>query len=95
MLFEWDERKRATNIAKHGLDFLDAVTIWRSPVIDPAAVRVVGPENRIAAVGTIGNDEIVVVVIYTMRNSVRRIISARRARRNERKDYQDRFGIGR
>jgi uncharacterized protein len=95
MQFEWDEEKRRYNIEKHGLDFQDAMMIWRKPVLDPVAVRIVGLENRAAALGIVGDDEIIVVVIYTMRDSVRRIISARRARRNERKDYKDCFGLGR
>lgn len=77
------------------MDFQDAMMIWRKPVLDPVAVRIVGLENRAAALGIVGDDEIIVVVIYTMRDSVRRIISARRARRNERKDYKDCFGLGR
>jgi uncharacterized DUF497 family protein len=34
-------------------------------------------------------------VVYTLRDSIRRIISARRARRHERQVYQDQFGAGR
>ena len=94
MKFEWDEEKRAANLAKHGLDFIDARLIWRGPVLDPASLRVVEGEIRPSALGMIGEDEIIVAVVYTARGDTLRIISARRARRNERKAYQDRFGRG-
>lgn len=94
MEFEWDEGKRAANLVRHGLDFADARTIWRRPVIDPAAERFVGSEYRPLAIGIIGEDEIIVAIVYTVRNGVVRLISARRARRYERKLYQDRFGRG-
>ena len=31
MRFEWDERKRQANLAKHGLDFVDADLVFRGP----------------------------------------------------------------
>ncbi|WP_184069457.1 BrnT family toxin [Sphingosinicella soli] len=94
MEFEWDEIKRQTNLAKHGLDFIDARMIWNKPVIDPCDSRNSGTEIRYAALGIVGRDEIIVVVVYTKRAARIRLISARRARRNERKAYQDRFGRG-
>lgn len=94
MEFEWDDSKRAANLEKHGIDFVRAVTIWQRAVIDPAAERTIGEEQRILALGTIGDDDIIVAVIYTIRNGIRRIISARRGRRNERTYYQTQFGRG-
>jgi uncharacterized DUF497 family protein len=94
MDFEWDEDKRLANLEKHGIDFLDARAIWAGQVLDPAAERNVEGEPRPTALGTIGEDEIVVAVVYTVRDGIVRMISARRARRNERKVYQDRFGRG-
>lgn len=95
MEFEWDEAKRAANLAKHGIDFLDAIAIWTSPVIDPAESRLVDAELRHAALGVVGGDNLIIAVIYTERPDARRIISARRARRNERADYTRVFGAGR
>lgn len=94
MIFEWDEDKAVANIEKHGIDFLDARRIWEQPVIDPAGERVVGDEYRPMALGVIGSDEIVIAVVYTTRDSAIRLISARRARRNERALYQNRFSRG-
>ena len=94
MEFEWDEDKRLSNLDKHGVDFNRARTIWGGEVIDPAAERRVGDEVRRLALGTVGEDEIVIAVVYTDRDQVRRIISARRARRYERERYQGEFGHG-
>lgn len=94
MLFEWDEAKREANAVKHAIDFCDAAMIWDRPVIDPAASRTVENETRLTAIGVIGDNEIIVAVVYTQRDTVVRLISARRARRNERKTYQSRFRRG-
>ena len=94
MEFEWDDDKRFANLAKHGIDFVDARLAWRSPIIDPVDERIVGEEYRPTALGIIGEDEIIIAIVYTVRDGILRLISARRARRNERKIYQDRFGRG-
>lgn len=94
MEFEWDDDKRLANLAKHGIDFVDARLAWRSAIIDPVDERIVGDEYRPTALGMIGEDEIIIAIVNTVREGILRLISARRARRNERKIYQDRFGRG-
>lgn len=94
MIFEWDSDKALVNIEKHGIDFVDVVNLWAGPVIDPAGERLVADEYRPTALGTIGPDDLIVAVVYTVRDGVIRLISARRARRNERQNYQDQFGRG-
>jgi uncharacterized protein len=83
MLFEWDESKRRTNLAKHLIDFQDAIKIFDGPVFEVARRR--HGEDRVLAVGLMEGIEI--VVVYVIRGGTRRIISARKAHRNERKDY--------
>ena len=87
MLFEWDESKRRSNLAKHRIDFQDAIGIFDGPVFEKAS-RSHG-EDRVVAIGLIENIE--VVVVYMIRGKGRRTISARRAHRNERQDYADRL----
>ncbi len=94
MEFEWDEDKRFANLSKHGIDFADALAMWENAVIDPAAERIVSGELRLLALGTIGQGETIVAVVYTERGAARRLISARRARKDERQDYQETFGRG-
>ena len=83
MLFEWDESKRQSNLAKHHIDFQDALRIFDGPVFEKAS-RSRG-EDRIVAIGLI--EDVEIVVVYAIRGKRRRIISARRAHRDERQDY--------
>ncbi|AVQ71092.1 hypothetical protein MTo_04090 [Microcystis aeruginosa NIES-1211] len=84
-LFEWDENKRQANIEKHRIDFADLEAIFSGPIIERVDNRQNYGEIRVILVGTI--DNIVLVVVYTWRGSVRRIISARRANNRERRTY--------
>jgi len=83
MLFEWDESKRQANLAKHHIDFHDAKRIFDGPVFERMESR--HGEDRMLAIGLI--EDIEIVVVYVMRGKRRRIISARRAHRDERQDY--------
>ena len=83
--FEWDPEKEATNISKRSLDFTTASCIWASAVVERIDERRDYGEIRIIATGAV--DPHILVVVYTWRDEVRRIISARRANGRER----DRF----
>jgi uncharacterized DUF497 family protein len=83
MLFEWDESKRQANLAKHLVDFEDATKIFDGPVFEQARRR--HGEDRVLGIGLV--EDIEIVVVYVMRGECRRIISARRAHRDERQDY--------
>ena len=86
MLFDWDETKRQSNLAKQLIDFADAVQIFEGPVFEKVQRR--HDENRVLAVGLL---EDIQTVVIAMRGKYRRIISARRANRNERQDYENQF----
>jgi uncharacterized DUF497 family protein len=89
--FEWDEAKRQANIAKHGIDFRDAEALFDGrPVVTRTTVR--DGEVRAVTVGTL--DGIHYAVVSTERSEQVRIISVRRARRNERRDYREVHGGG-
>lgn len=83
MLFEWDEGKRRANLAKHLIDFQDAMQVFDGPVFEKVQRR--HDEDRVLAIGLVQDVEI--VVVYVMRGNRRRIISARRAHRDERQAY--------
>ncbi len=84
--FEWDENKRISNLRKHGIDFKDAVKLFFAPhIIMESNVR--DGELRLGAVGKV--NDVVVTVIFTLREGRIRIISARRARKNEKEAYYD------
>ena len=86
--FEWDSKKAESNKRKHGITFEEASTIFGDPlsitVHDPA--HSIG-EDRFITIGTSVNNKLIVVV-HTDRNDIIRIISARKATRNERRQYE-------
>ena len=85
MKFEWDENKRQLNIKKHGIDFIDVQNIfYNEPFIITS--KQTHLEKRFIALGKIAN--IPIAVIFIIRNEKIRIISARKARTNERKYIQ-------
>ena len=87
MEYEWDEQKAASNVVKHGIDFADAATALE----DDAAVTIADEFADEARLITIGMDALgrLLVVVYTWRDEKTiRLISARRATRQERKQYE-------
>ena len=86
MDFEWDEAKRLANIEKHEVDFRVAVFIFEGPVFEAADGREDYGEARLKAIGRDGEDTY--IVVYTWRGERRRIISAWKAGRNERTQYE-------
>jgi len=83
--FEWDSDKSRSNLAKHGLDFEDASQIFYGPVLVRRSDR--NDEERWVAIGPL--DDRLVAVVFTKRAEVIRIISARRARKNEESEYHN------
>lgn len=87
MEFDWDPTKNETNATKHGIGFTVASTVFDDPFhFVKDATRPEHGERREKAVGRAG--PYIVAVIYTERGDARRIISARRASRNERREYR-------
>ena len=89
MEFEWDLNKNQRNIEKHGIDFTDAVRIFEHPTLTVVDNRHDYGEKRIVAMGMV--EDVILYVVYTVRDDIRRIISARRANRRERKKYFEIF----
>lgn len=85
MDFEWDERKRAANFTKHGIDFEDAIYIFEDFVQEKDDPRDYDGETRIIAYGEV--DGRLLAVVYTWRDGARRIISARKANGREQRAY--------
>ncbi|WP_412768531.1 BrnT family toxin [Leptolyngbya sp. KIOST-1] len=85
--FEWDERKNAANIAKHGFDFADADRIFNAPLlVDPDEPTDYG-EDRWIGIGLLDGRVIVVVFIEPADNTIR-VISLRKALSHERRRYE-------
>ena len=86
MQFEWDSAKSEKNLQDRGFGFEFAADIFSGPVQTAMDERRDYGEQRIIAVGEVAGN--VLVVVYTDRNDVRRIISARFANRKEREEWQ-------
>jgi len=87
MKFEWDQQKNQANIAKHDLDFGDALRIFRLPLRISLDERENYGEDRWIGIGIL--DGRVVVVVFTEPNEQTiRIISLRKALPYERKCYE-------
>lgn len=82
-MFEWDEHKRLSTLHKHGIDFIDAIEVFAEAHVVLQGKSEV--EDRKIAIGRLGG--ISIAVVFTMRGDTIRIITARRARRNEREHY--------
>jgi len=86
MDYTWDAKKNRSNFARHGIAFEDAVRIFNGFTLETVDDRYEYGEVRMYAVGIASGMEI--AVIYTdVSPAERRIISARKAGRNEREAY--------
>lgn len=86
-MYEWDEAKQQTNLSKHGVDFYDAIEHWSNLVVELPSAQNHHDEVRIVAIGE--GKQRVLTIVYTWRGNNRRIISARKASKNERTYYQN------
>ena len=92
MVYEWDAAKARANIEKHDVSFDEAATVF----LDPLALTFPDPdhssrEEREITIGYTAGEQ-VVFVSHCQRGGRVRIISARKATRRERKQYEE--GIG-
>ena len=92
MVYEWNAGKAKTNIQKHGVSFDEAATVFLDPLAltFPDPYHSGGEEREITIGYTTGHQ--VVFVSHCQRGNRVRIISARKATRKERRQYEE--GIG-
>ena len=86
MIYEWDETKRAMNLAKHGLDFADADLVIENPyVLIEASPR--NGEIRQLATAYVFDALVVLSVAFVEREERCHVISYRPASRTQRRKY--------
>lgn len=93
--FDWDPVKARQNLQKHGVSFERAARIF----LDPFAISIFDEphsenEDRWVTIGAEAN-EVILIIVHTFRNvdaevSLVRIISARKATREEARQYHER-----
>ena len=87
MSYQLDPNKASSYLRKHGIDFADAVSAFS----DDLAITVEDKrfeEERFIMLGTDAFGR-VLVIVYTLRGNKIRIISARKATRPERQQYEE------
>ena len=90
MEFEWDVEKNKANRIKHGIPFERAVAIWDSMHLEVDDVaRSEDGERRSATIGWIG--EKLFLAVWTRRGDNIRLISVRRARKNEERIFAEKI----
>jgi uncharacterized protein len=93
--FDWDPIKAASNRRKHGVSFQAAVLVFADPNALVVQDRIENGEERWQAIGVV-EGRFMLVVAHTVRQQddleVIRIISARRANREEKRRYEEENG---
>jgi hypothetical protein len=89
MRFEWDEKKAAANLDKHGVSFGEAATVFGDPLSDTFddpdhSIE----ERRFLIIGVSGRGRMLIVA-HTDDGDVVRIISAREPTTGEIKSYEE------
>lgn len=83
--FEWDENKRLLNIQKHKIDFKDVIAVFDDYTVTIEDTRQSYGEQRFITLGILKNN--VLVIVHTEKSEKIRIISARKATRQEQRNY--------
>ena len=87
--FEWDPKKAQSNEAKHAVSFEEAITVFADPLArifdDPEHSE---GERREIIVGHSSGRRLI-LVSFTGTDDNIRLLSARKATREERKDYEE------
>jgi uncharacterized DUF497 family protein len=85
--FEWDAQKGAANLARHGVSFDEASTVFGDPLAGTISDPRHSTEFRFVTIG-FSTGQRLIVVAHADRDDRVRIISARRATRRERQRYE-------
>ena len=87
--FEWDDRKAAANLKKHGVSFHEAATVFG----DPLSITHRDPDHSISELRFLpfglSRSNRLIVVAHTDRGNRKRIIHARPLTKRERIIYEE------
>ena len=91
--FEWDPAKAASNLRKHGVDFRIAPTVFEDPLMHTIRDQSVEFAERWITLGKAADGRLMVVCHTEVQSpggesTTIRVISARRATRRERRQYE-------
>ena len=89
MRFEWDENKAAANLARHGVSFEEAATVFGDPLSDTFNDPDHSTEERRFVIIGMSEKGKMLIVAHTDNGEVVRLISAREPTRGEREFYEE------
>ena len=84
----WDEKKNRLNIKKHGFDFADAWEVFNKVLLASLDDSQDYGEERWIGIGMLNNGIVVVIVFVEQDDDTIRIISMRKANKNEKSRYE-------
>ena len=87
--FEWDPKKAAANLTKHGVSFEEALTVFSDPlarIFDDEDHSI--EEEREIIIGHSVKRHLL-IVCFTARETAIRLVNARQATKRERQDYEE------
>jgi uncharacterized protein len=89
MDFEWNKNKAESNLKKHGISFSEASTVFG----DPFELTITDPDHsyheiRFLSIGMSSTSNLLVVSYTERKKNIIRIISARKATKHERRQYE-------
>jgi uncharacterized DUF497 family protein len=84
--FEFDPAKSQANKAKHGIDFEEAQSLWLDPDGLSVPAKNIKSEIRFARIAQVENQ--IWFAVFTYRQNNVRLITVRKARKNEKRQYQ-------
>jgi uncharacterized DUF497 family protein len=87
MEFDWDEAKRKANLRNHGIDFVDIDELFEGETVTILDDRFDYGEQRLVTFGMLEGQ--IVAVAHTETDEKIRIISVRKATKNEEKSYYE------
>jgi hypothetical protein len=89
MQFAWDEKKAAANLAKHGVSFEEAATVFGDPLSDTFDDPDHSAEERRFVIIGMSEQGRMLIVAHTDDGEIVRLISAREPTRGEREFYEE------
>lgn len=90
MKFDWDEQKHLVNLQRHEIDFVEAEHIFENDLFTFIDDRFEYGETRFVSFGLLDGE--VVTIVYTENDETTRIISIRKATKNEQQIYFKKVG---
>ena len=87
MKFEWDETKRLLNIQRHQIDFVGIEEVFQGLTVTIIDDRFDYGEERFVTFGLLNS--VVLVIVHTETTKKIRIISVRKATKNEEIEYYE------